>query len=321
MAEIMNRKGREKNKNITKSDTSEEIEDVKVDAKDKSYVNKNLPLRILTRVVVTTSLLIVVYYTTQTQKVQPFAKQSDLLLDGKVRIVECSSEYIEEVDKFQGCVPNRCKRVVNDKVITEEEAAVLLDIAKMGLQFGGSSGGASILDLHSGALSHGNHFINIYKNKDAKKLFNSFHFEIYRIVKEKVKFAVAYYFQVHPEKIYLTHPTFFSELTAKEAVTVHDEYWHPHVDKETYSSFHFTTLLYLNDFGVDFEGGRFVFIDNAVNRTIEPRKARVSMFTSGKENYHFVEKVTKGVRYAMTISFTCDIQYAIREPDLKKFLN
>lgn len=107
-------------------------------------------------------------------------------------------------------------------------------------------------------------------------------------------------------------------MTNVSAKTVHDEYWHPHVDKETYESFHYTSLLYLNDFGRDFEGGRFVFIDkNNVNSTVEPRKGRVSMFTSGKENLHSVEKVTSGTRYALTVSFTCDLQFAIPDPSFK----
>lgn len=89
--------------------------------------------------------------------------------------------------------------------------------------------------------------------------------------------------------------------------------------QDTYKSFHYTTLLYLNDYSIDFEGGRFIFIDEKVNRTIEPKKARLSMFTSGKENFHYVEKVTSGVRYAMTISFTCDKQYAIEDPNTNKY--
>lgn len=58
-----------------------------------------------------------------------------------------------------------------------------------------------------------------------------YHFIILQVVKNKIKYSIGHYFGVNPEKIYLTHPTFFSEITSKEAVTVHDEYWHPHVDK------------------------------------------------------------------------------------------
>jgi hypothetical protein len=48
--------------------------------------------------------------------------------------------------------------------------------------------------------------------------------------------------------------------------------------QETYESFHYTSLLYLSDYGRDFHGGRFVFIDyDNTNRTVEPRKGISAM--------------------------------------------
>ena len=77
-----------------------------------------------------------------------------------------------------------------------------------------------------------------------------------RSVKDKVKAAVASHFNLDNSKLFLSHPTFFSELTAVPAVTPHDEYWHDHIDKETYPSFHYTSLLYLSEYKRDFTGGR-----------------------------------------------------------------
>ncbi|CAB3244605.1 unnamed protein product [Arctia plantaginis] len=285
---------------------------------NKMQINKNISLKILSRVVMTFSLLAVVYFSSKDDKFKTFAKQSELLV-GKGLVVECSPSYVKDLDKYEGCFPQECKRFVTDKVISLREADELLAIAKKGLKLGGSSGGASILDLHSGALSKGKQFINIYKQEAALNLFDQNDFNIYRVVKEKIKYAVAHHFGVDPNKIYLTHPTFFSEITSKKAVTVHDEYWHPHVDKETYQSFHYTTLLYLGDYNIDFKGGRFVFVDEKFNRTVEPRKSRLSMFTSGRENLHYVEKVTSGTRYAVTISFTCDKHHAIEDPSINKY--
>lgn len=51
------------------------------------------------------------------------------------------------------------------------------------------------------------------------------------MIKEKIKYTISHHFGVLPSKIYLTQPTFYSEITSKNAVTVHDQYWHPHVDK------------------------------------------------------------------------------------------
>ena len=41
---------------------------------------------------------------------------------------------------------------------------------------------------------------------------------------------------------------------------------------------------------------------------------RLSFFTSGSENTHYVEKVRDGTRFALTIAFTCDKKYAIDDP-------
>ena len=72
----------------------------------------------------------------------------------------------------------------------------------------------------------------------------------------------------------------------------------------------------MTDFEEDFKGGEFVFVDghDKLNRTIEPRLGRVSFFTSGVENKHYVKRVTSGVRYALTLGFTCDATKAIKEP-------
>ena len=54
---------------------------------------------------------------------------------------------------FEGCAPTKCGRAVMDNVVSSEESDHLLRLAKKGFAKGGGSGGASILDLHSGALS------------------------------------------------------------------------------------------------------------------------------------------------------------------------
>ncbi|XP_025111944.1 2-oxoglutarate and iron-dependent oxygenase domain-containing protein 3-like isoform X1 [Pomacea canaliculata] len=228
--------------------------------------------------------------------------------------VPCSADYNGE--EFEECKPKKCGRVVMDNLVAEEDARHLLGVAKRGLSLGGSHGGASILDLHSGALSAGERFINIYslmKQLD-EQIFAEEDFRIYRKVKDLIKEAIAEEFEIPKQKLFLTKPTFFSRMNMTPPKTVHDEYWHPHVDKETYGSFHYTSLLYLSTFQDDFDGGRFVFIDKDGNKTVEPRLGRVSFFTSGSENVHFVERLKDGVRYAITVSFTCDPRQAISDP-------
>ncbi|XP_044010672.1 2-oxoglutarate and iron-dependent oxygenase domain-containing protein 3-like isoform X2 [Aphidius gifuensis] len=258
----------------------------------------------------------IVWYNSKAGKEIIFAKQKDVI-SMKNQIIECSNDFKNDLIKYPKCMPDKCARIVTDELITSSETNVLLNIAIDGLKYGGSDGGASILDLHSGALSKGSTFINIYSIKKAQKLFTHNDFSVYKNVKNKIQHAIAHHFGIDVNKLYLTKPTFFSRINNKPAKTTHDEYWLPHVDKITYEHFHYTSLLYLNDFDKDFQGGRFIFIDkHNVNTTIEPRKGRVSMFTSGSENLHAVERVTSGTRYALTISFTCNIEAGITDPVL-----
>lgn len=44
--------------------------------------------------------------------------------------------------------------------------------------------------------------------------------------------------------------SFFSHInSSKTAQTVHDEYWHSHIDTEQYGTFAYTSILYLNTQG------------------------------------------------------------------------
>ncbi|KAM8992206.1 2-oxoglutarate and iron-dependent oxygenase domain-containing protein 3 isoform 1-T1 [Ara ararauna] len=219
-------------------------------------------------------------------------------LQDKFIEIPCSEDY-DSQKRFEGCTPRKCGRGVTDAVVTREEAERIRRIAERGLSLGGSDGGASILDLHSGALSLGKHFVNLYRD-----------------VRQRIQQRIAQAFGINSSAMYLTKPTFFSRINNTEAKTTHDEYWHPHVDKVTYGSFDYTSLLYLSDYSEDFGGGRFVFMDAGSNKTIEPQAGRVSFFTSGSENLHRVEKVQWGTRYAITISFTCNPDHGIGDPVL-----
>uniref|UniRef100_A0A8C5THA1 2-oxoglutarate and iron dependent oxygenase domain containing 3 n=1 Tax=Malurus cyaneus samueli TaxID=2593467 RepID=A0A8C5THA1_9PASS len=234
------------------------------------------------------------------------AHRSDNLRDKFVEI-PCSEDY-DSHKRFEGCTPRKCGRGVTDAVITREE---LIFPSFFCFLFQ-----ASILDLHSGALSMGKHFVNLYRyfGDKIQDIFTEEDFALYRDVRQRIQQRIAQVFGISSSAMYLTKPTFFSRMNSTEAKTTHDEYWHPHVDKVTYGSFDYTSLLYLSDYSEDFGGGRFLFMDADSNKTVEPRAGRVSFFTSGSENLHRVEKVQWGTRFAITISFTCDPEYGIGDP-------
>jgi predicted 2-oxoglutarate/Fe(II)-dependent dioxygenase YbiX len=75
------------------------------------------------------------------------------------------------------------------------------------------------------------------------------------------------------------------------------------------------TCSYLNDFSKGYKGGEFIFNDGTEEEpkydVVEPRRGRVLLFTSGSENVHRVAQLTSGVRYALTVAFTCDKDKAL----------
>ncbi|KAG5885208.1 hypothetical protein JTB14_012231 [Gonioctena quinquepunctata] len=273
--------------------------------------------RVWSRGIVILGVLIYLWYFSKSTKETLLAKQSETY-SKRGQHVECSSEYLEDIKQYEGCIPNKCGRYISDKIVTANEADLLLRLAIKVMTMGGSSGGATIMDLHSGALSYKDKFINVYAQNKESNFLNPSDMAVYHFVRTKIQGAIAEAFAVDINSLHLTHPTFFSRLSNVEPRTAHDEYWHAHIDKHTYESFHYTSLLYLNDYSRDFKGGRFVFSDDITqptkNTTIEPRKGRVLMFTSGSENPHFVERVTEGIRFAITVSFTCDSSKAIQDP-------
>ncbi|XP_066560975.1 2-oxoglutarate and iron-dependent oxygenase domain-containing protein 3 isoform X1 [Amia ocellicauda] len=248
---------------------------------------------------------------------ETLVRQGETVPEQRVYQVSCSEDY-DNYKRYPGCTPQKCGRAITDSVVSREEAAILRRLAERGLSLGGSDGGASILDLHSGALSMGKQFVNIYRyfGEQIKDVFSKEDFELYRSVRQRIQETIAQTFGLDSSRLYLTNPTFFSRINSTLAKTTHDEYWHPHIDKVTYGSFDYTSLLYLSDYGVDFGGGRFIFMDTSANRTVEPRAGRVSFFTSGTENLHRVEKVSWGTRFAITVSFTCDPAHSISDPAL-----
>ncbi|XP_073823825.1 2-oxoglutarate and iron-dependent oxygenase domain-containing protein 3-like [Musca autumnalis] len=276
--------------------------------------------RLWTRGVVVISVAVIVYFYKigQTREKKFALARENLAL--RMQTFKCSEEYEKEMQQFPQCVPQKCGRFVADKLIEPDEVEQLLDMATSIINLGGSSGGASILDIHSGALSYGDKFLNIYQMPQAKELIKPEHLKTYNLVKGKIKLAIAEHFGIAAESLHLTYPTFFSRITNVTAKTVHDEYWHEHVDKETYPSFHYTSLLYLTTINKDFKGGRFVFVDgegeNRTTSSVEPKKGRVGAFTSGWENKHHVEEVSEGTRFAVTISFSCDKKFSISDPKM-----
>ena len=69
----------------------------------------------------------------------------------------------------------------------------------------------------------------------------------------------------------------------------------------------FSALVYLDDQGVDFEGGSFAFDRLAHGvQVVRPRAGLFLAFDSGADNVHWVERVESGERTVLTLWFTRD---------------
>lgn len=202
--------------------------------------------------------------------------------------------------------PRKCRRIVMDSWVSNEEREGLLSIYR-GISTSPQLGGPTIFDLNSGyAMSPGGELINVYAGEENP--YGPEDFELYRAIIRRLKKQVEDEFG----DVYFTAPTFLARLSGLNQSwtpsTPHDEYWHPHVDKENTQHYDYSGLLYLSDYDSDFEGGEFEFLEGEVSTArIEPRRGRLLLFES--IDRHQVRRVTNGVRYALSFWFTLDSKF------------
>lgn len=130
--------------------------------------------------VIVIAVVIIGYFSSNKDKERRFATIKESIIF-RSQNLECAPEYLQEIQEFKGCIPDKCGRFVTDSIASKDEVELLLELAKTGMSYGGGSGGASILDLHSGALSKDESFINIYKIPEARGFLNSNALNAYRV--------------------------------------------------------------------------------------------------------------------------------------------
>eukprot|EP00435_Cladocopium_sp_Y103_P029880 s325_g7.t1 len=211
---------------------------------------------------------------------------------------------------------NRCARFLSDAAIPMEHVEELKSMLSWLISeaWGAGTGPPSVVDLHGETISYKEQFVNLTELMNFKSLkFTQKQVEAYTSVRRLLRLQVADLFGLEAE--HLQHDmTFFSHINgSKTARTLHDEYWHSHIDTEQYGTFAFTTLLYLNSQDEDFHGGEFVFEAQGTlaPAAVEPKAGRIVAFSSDAENPHKVLKVTQGIRMALTAAFTCSTEKAL----------
>lgn len=138
------------------------------------------PHKVWTWSITVTAIAVVVFFLLNKTKENTFARHKETL-PLRTHFFDCSPAYLAEVSKFPACAPKRCGRLVTDALLQDFEVDALLELATAGLALGGSAGGASILDLHSGALSKGNHFVNVFRLAGSENLFRPEQMKVYEV--------------------------------------------------------------------------------------------------------------------------------------------
>jgi hypothetical protein len=183
-----------------------------------------------------------------------------------------------------------------DNFITDAEVVDLLKIAEKGMNYASKTaklGGPTIMDINSGFVKCPNALNNMYdpdgdmqqqgKKKKKKKKnnnkknkstppaqFTAKEYELYKSLMERIRLEIVRNFGL--SDLHFTAPTFITRTVGSEAwepQAMHDEYWHPHVDKNNTDHYDYSGLLYLKDQGTDFDGGLFSFLDGDHSYTQE----------------------------------------------------
>ena len=84
-----------------------------------------------------------------------------------------------------------------------------------------------------------------------------------------------------------------------------------HVDRANVAAYHWSALLYLDSYGLDFTGAELEFADPTTSGDriiIQPRVGRLLLFTSGHENLHRVRPLSYGRRRVLAVWFSCNAE-------------
>lgn len=252
-------------------------------------------------------MVVIIYVSSLKEKDRKFARQREVL-PMRYQPLRCQATE----PPVKGCTPKNCGRFVSDKLITDEEIRSLLAFARTGFGSSGfESGSSATFDLHSGTISNGDAVKDV---SDRDGVFSHENLLAFKLVKLKILQALVDRYEIDRKQIHLASPAFFSKLTNTSLLDLSRH----QVVRRIFPNVFYTTMVYLGDQDKDFKGGRFIYIDDtATNKSIssvEAKSGRMMGFTSGPENVHFIEAVTMGTQYFLTIPFTCLESAAAPDP-------
>ncbi|CAM9449867.1 unnamed protein product, partial [Choristocarpus tenellus] len=176
--------------------------------------------------------------------------------------VEC--EYAQYQPRVPGCHPNplssrtSCGRLAVHRFIPHEAVGRLVSMAERGMvacgedvRSGPGGGGPCIMDVNSGFVRGERGVANIFSpsgTEDGPPLvsYTQEEYTFYRDTIESIRLRVMEAFGL--EFLKFTAPTFITRIQGRQEwrpQSMHDEYWHVHVDKNNTEHYDYSGLLYL----------------------------------------------------------------------------
>eukprot|EP00501_MAST-03F_sp_TOSAG23-6_P002144 GSMAST32.ASY1.ANO1.2242.1 assembled CDS len=235
--------------------------------------------------------------------------------------IECSSQYDDAIKNssggfVDGCHPrDNCARVVVENFVTSDEQDGLLSIIQKGLQYAtprSHSGGPTIMDINTGFIRDSFGHSNMYKlnptldqhAQTQPAQFSTTEYALYKNIIERIRRKIMEEFNL--STLHFTAPTFVTRTVGNSTWSprsIHDEYWHPHIDKNNTEFYDYSGLLYLSDQDFDFTGGHFAWLDgdHDISAMMKDGGGRLIIFSAGQENLHQVQKVIEGSRIVLSI--------------------
>ena len=237
---------------------------------------------------------------------------------------QCSIEYEKERQLYPSCIPIECGRTVSD---TGEFLRPWIEqvLAQAKYIFKKENTSVSIVDVESQKIVEDSQIRMVEETKLGRLA------SLISEIVPRVLTTISRDYNIRG--LGLTGPLLLSRISSPGQNSSHEftlDYTTSHVDlyaykvrhnlvnffKCTSSSFqetliHMTSIIYLQE---PDDGGRLLFEAGAGHggEEVRPVAGRLVTFTSGAENTHRVQEVTRGARLALTMFWTCDQEYFIQ---------
>ena len=173
-----------------------------------------------------------------------------------------------------------------------------------------SAGPVSELDLTSRTLSKDRSVVSL--EIENQELLTGEDWLLIKNVKNKALTLLKNKYSL--ENLHTTKPVRIVRLAVRDSISDKDQHWNRQVDQNSLNqACHYTAIVQLSTYLLEFNGGRFTFIDadNITITSIQPKSGRLLVYSSGAENEHYIEKMELGEAFYLKIPFTCDSASAV----------